>query len=250
MHLCFVDESGTPPSSPNPERPYFTLGAIIIKDEDWRDVAAVIRGYCTRNKIKGELKWRFFSPHNSSSDNPMLGKSGEERKKLSLELANIIAGSRVTIIACITDIGAAFEYASVTNQQELYHFAYKPLSERFQYFLQDNKSLGIIIADHRGRDNDRLFRAHHDALLAKSGKSVSGYNRLIEGLLLQDSCHSIGIQLADFVSGAIHRAYSTKDGELAKILKRRIRAKPDGTIQGHGIVHHPRDKFRKDLDRK
>lgn len=180
----------------------------------------------------------------------MLGKSAEDRKALSLSFAHMISKSPLTIIACVTDIGAAFEYASVKNQQELYHFAYKPLSERFQYFLQDQKSLGVTIADHRGRDDDRLFRAHHDNLTTGSGKTFSGYGRFVEGLFLQDSCHSIGIQLADFVAGAIHRAYSTTDGEIARILKPRIRRKPDGTIQGHGIVHHPRDKFRSDLCKK
>lgn len=250
MHLCFIDESGTPPSKPNENQPYFTLGAVIIRDEDWKDLTKNIRGYCTRHRLKGELKWRYYSPHNSSADNPMLGKSAEERKALSLELAGIIAKSPLTVIACVTDIGAAFEYASVKNQRELYHFAYKPLTERFQYFLQDNKSSGIVIADHRGRDDDRLFRAHHDMLLSKPGNTVSGYNRLIEGLFLQDSCHSIGIQLADFVAGAIHRAYSTKDADLATILKPRIRAKTDGSVLGHGIVHHPRDRFRSGLERK
>ncbi|MGO4439881.1 DUF3800 domain-containing protein [Rhizobium sp. RAF56] len=250
MYLCFIDESGTPPSKPNANQPYFTLGAVIIRDEDWHDVAKIIRGFSTRHRLKGELKWRYFSPHNSSADNPMLGRSAEERKALSVELAEIIAKSPLTVIACVTDIGAAFEYASVTNQRELYHFAYKPLTERFQYFLQDNKGLGIIIADHRGRDDDRLFRAHHDTLIGKPGNTVSGYNRLIEGLLLQDSCHSIGIQLADFVAGAIHRAYSTKDADLATIIKARIRAKQNGTVTGHGIVHHPRDRFRPGLERK
>jgi hypothetical protein len=250
MHLCFIDESGTPPSKPNANQPYFTLGAVIIRDDDWKDVAQVVRGFCTRHKLRGELKWRYFSPHNSSAENPMLGKSAEERKVLSLELAGIIAKSPLTIIACVADIGAAFDYASVSSQRELYHFAYKPLTERFQYFLQDHKSSGIIIADHRGRDDDRLFRAHHDTLLAKQGNAVSRYNRLIEGLFLQDSCHSIGIQLADFAAGAIHRAYSTKDGDSAKIIKPRIRAKADGSVAGHGIVHHPRDRFRAGLERK
>ena len=153
----------------------------------------------------------------------MLGKSAEERKVLSLEFGHIISKSPLTIVACITDVVAAFDYASVTNQQELYHFAYKPLSERFQYFLQDHKSLGVVIADHRGRDNDRLFRAHHETLTAKQSRTSSGYDKFIEGLFLQDSCHSIGIQIADFVAGAIHRSYSTPDNELAKILKSRIR---------------------------
>lgn len=249
MHFCFIDESGTPPSKPNPDHPYFTLGAVIIRDIDWRGIADDVRGFCTSNGLRGELKWRYFSPHNSSAENPMLGKSAEERKSLSLTFAHVIAKSPLTIIACVTDIGAAFEYASVTNQQELYHFAYKPLSERFQYFLQDQKSLGITIADHRGRDNDRLFRAHHDNLTSGTGKAISGYDRFIEGLFLQDSCHSIGIQVADFVAGAIHRAYSTKDKELATILKPRFRRKSDGSIQGHGMVHHPRDKFRTHLQR-
>ncbi len=250
MYLCFIDESGTPPSKPNESQPYFTLGAVVIRDEDWHDIAKVVRGFCTRHGLRGELKWRYFSPHNASSDNPMLNKSAEQRKALSLELAGIISKSPLTVIVCVTDIGAAFDYASVSNQRELYHFAYKPLTERFQYFLQDRKSVGIIIADHRGRDDDRLLRAHHDTLIAKPGNTVSGYDRLIEGLLLQDSCHSIGIQLADFVAGAIHRAYSTKDGDLAKILKPRIRAKKDGSVLGHGIVHHPRDRFRVGLERK
>lgn len=243
MHFCFVDESGTPPSQPNPERPYFTLGAVIIEDVAWRGIANSVHGFCTSNGLQGELKWRYFSPHNSSADNPMLGKSAEQRKSLSLSFARLIARQDLTIVACVTDIGAAYQYASVSNQQELYHFAYKPLSERFQYFLQDHKSVGIVIADHRGRDSDRLFRAHHGALTQSAGRAISRYGRFIEGLFLQDSCHSIGIQLADFVAGTIHRAYSTKDGELAALLKKKFRCDQNGSIQGHGLIHHPRDRF-------
>ncbi|NDV53933.1 DUF3800 domain-containing protein [Salipiger sp. PrR003] len=250
MHLCFVDESGTPPSKPNSRSPYFTLGAIIIEATDWRGVANDVQGFCTSNSILGELKWRYFSPHNRDKDNPMLTRSPEERKALSTTLANIIASSPVTVIATVTDVAAAFDYGTVSNQQELYHFAYKPLSERFQYYLQDKKSLGVVIADHRGRDNDRLFRAHHDGLTGGTRSStISKYNRFIEGLFLQDSCHSIGIQLADFVAGAIHRAYSTEDGRLAAVLKPKVRKRPDGSIKGHGIVHHPKDKFRPGLCR-
>ena len=249
MHLCFIDESGTPPNQPNDKHPYFTLGGAIIQDKDWREIANKVQGFRTRHKIRGELKWRYFSPHNSSSENPMLGKNAEERKALSREFADLIAASPITIIACVTDVKAAFAYAAVSNQQELYHFAYKPLSERFQYFLQGEKSLGIMISDHRGRDSDKLFRAHHDTLVGATGKTSSTYVNFIESLFLQDSSHSIGIQIADYVAGAIHRAYSTDDNELATKLKPKIRCKPDGTIQGHGIVHHPKEKFRANLKR-
>lgn len=191
-----------------------------------------------------------FSPHNSSSDNPMAGLSGEQKRSLGEIFAGIIAKSELTIIACVTDVCAAFEYDRVSNQQDLYHFAYKPLSERFQYFLQDNDGLGMIISDHRGQDNDKLFRAHHQTLMDRQRRTSSRYDRFIEGLLLQDSCHSVGVQMADFVAGAIHRAYSTGDNRLASIIKPRIRTKADGNILGHGIVHHPRDKFKMNLRRE
>lgn len=249
MHFCFVDESGTPPGKPNPSKPYFTLGGLIIEDVAWPDVANLVQGFRTRRHLRGELKWRYFSPHNQSPENPMLYMAPAERKALSLEFAEIIAKSGATIIACVTDVQAAFAYASVTDQQQLYHFSYKPISERFQYFLQDADSVGIIVSDHRWRDSDKMLRAHHETLVGKTTRTSSGYDRLIEGLFLQDSIHSVGIQMADFAAGAIHRAYSTGDNQHAAILKPRIRAKPNGDIVGHGIVHHPRAKFRLGLSR-
>tara|TARA_B100002003_G_scaffold227027_1_gene234293 strand:- start:971 stop:1651 length:681 start_codon:yes stop_codon:yes gene_type:complete len=225
------------------------LGAAIIDGRDWASVAGKINGFKIRRKIRGELKWRFFSPHNQAAENPLLGRDAAQRKALSLELAGIISQSKVTLIACVTDVEAAFRYAKVQNQQELYHFCYKPISERFQYFLQDVKSLGIMVSDHRGRDGDKMLRAHHDALVSKSAQNTSGYDRFIESLFLQDSEHSIGIQIADYVAGAVHRAYSTDDGEVAAILRPRFRHRKDGKISGHGIVHHPRDRFRMGLRR-
>jgi len=246
MHLCFVDESGTPPSAPSRKNPYFTLGAVIIEDRRWKDVANDVRGFCTSHGIRGEMKWRYFAPDNSSADSPILHLSRQERRELRRSFASAISQMPLTIISCVTDVEVAFEYGAVTNQRELYHFCYKPLTERFQYFLQDVDSLGIIVADHRGRDDDRLFRAHHETLTTRRAQTRSAYDRFIEGLLLQDSCHSIGIQLADFVAGAVHRAYARGDSETAALLKPRFRAQGE-KIRGYGLVHHPKDRFRADL---
>ena len=250
MHFCFVDESGTPPNKPNPKKPYFTLGAAIIAAKDWSKVSNKVLGFRLRHHLHGELKWRFFSPGNRDDENPMLSRSAADRKLLSLEFAHLIAGCPITIIASVTDVEVAFAYGSVTNQQELYHFAYKPITERFQYFLQDQDSLGIIVSDHRGRDSDKMFRANHDTLIGRRNNSRSGYDRLIEGLFLQDSCHSVGIQIADYVAGAIHRAYCFDDGEHASILKPRVRNNGSGQIVGYGLVQHPKGKFRAGLGRR
>ena len=250
MHLCFVDESGTPPSRPNPKKPYFTLGAAIIAADDWATVAGKVLGYKLRHKLRGELKGRYFSPENTDKDNPMRTLNAAARKALSLDFAQLIASSPITIIASVTDVEVAFAYGSVADQQDLYHFAYKPITERFQYFLQDEDSRGIIVSDHRGRDSDKMLRAHHETLIEKRNSSRSSYDRLIEGLFLQDSCHSVGVQIADYVAGAIHRAYSTHNHEHAGIIRPRIRKSASGEIRGYGIVQHPKNGFRLGLGRR
>lgn len=237
-----MDESGTPPSRPNPKKPYFTLGAAIIRDTDWSKINDRIHGFKVNHKIVGELKWRFFSPHNMQAENPLREFEGADRIALSRKFAEIIAHSPITIIACVTDVEGAFCYPSVRSQQDLYHFCYKPVSERFQYHLQDVKDLGIMVADHRGRDSDKMLRAHHDSLIGSASRTSSGYSRFIESLFLQDSSHSIGIQIADYVAGAIHRAYSTGDTACASILRPRIRSR-NGKIQGAGIIQHPKETF-------
>ncbi len=243
MKFCFIDESGTPPNKPNAARPYFTLGAVIIDADDWRLCNERIRGYKIRNKIFGELKWRYYAPHNRDKENPLLHASADVRKELSLEFAAIVGKLPIQIIACVTDVAAAFEYNTVTCQQDLYHFTYKPITERFQYCLQEHKDIGIVVADHRGRSDDKLFRAHHSALMSDTGSYRSGYNRMIEGLFLQDSAHSTGIQISDYITGAIHRAYSVGDGEHAAMFKNRMRGYKEGTIMGRGLVLHPKSNF-------
>lgn len=250
LKFCFVDESGTPPNKPNAARPYFTLGATIIDASDWRKCDEKIHGYKVRNRIFGELKWRYFAPHNRDADNPLLNVPASDRKKLSLEFAALVGGLPIQLIACITDVAAAFDYNAVNNQQDLYHFTYKPITERFQYLLQDQKDIGIVVADHRGRSDDKLFRAHHSTLTSASGNNRSGYDRLVEGLFLQDSAHSTGIQISDYVTGAIHRAYSVGDGEHAAMFKSRMRGYDQDAILGRGLVLHPKGGFRSDRGRR
>lgn len=250
MYFCFVDESGTPPGKPNPKKPYFTLGAAIVPCDGWRAIYNKFQGFKTRHGLKGEMKWRYFSPDNQQDGNPMLRHSPPERRELSRQFARLIAENEITILACVVDVERAYGFPSVTNQETLYHFAYKPITERFQYFLQDANSLGIIVADHRGRDSDKMLRAHHSTLTSNPKSTRSGYDRLIEGLFLQDSEHSLGIQIADFAAGAIHRAYCTPDAEHAKAIRSRVRCDEKGEILGRGLILHPKTWFRSDLARR
>jgi len=250
MHLCFVDESGSPPK-PNKigNRKYFVIAGLIMHEAQWHGVAAEVRKLRLRAdfQIKGEIKWRYFGTENTDKDNSVSHLSQEKRDEFRKELFSIITRRKsITIIACVADSEAAYKTAYIKDQEDLYHFTYKPVSERFQYYLQDvsrtvgDKQLGIIVADHRGKAQDETFRKKHDDLVEAPGPFSSKYENYVETVFLTPSHHSVGIQLADMVAGAIGRAFNTEENKFAEMLKPAFRAGPNGKIMGFGIVKFPK----------
>jgi hypothetical protein len=59
---------------------------------------------------------------------------------------------------------------------------YKPISERFQYCLQNAKDIRIVVADHQGRSYDKMFRTHHSTLT--QGQSTGRIALATESMLL------------------------------------------------------------------
>lgn len=139
--------------------------------------------------------------------------------------------------------------ATIQDQDDLYHYTYKPLSERFQYYLQDlsrlvgRMEMGIVVADHRGPKPDARFRGAHEELLT-GGLFTSNYQNLIESLFFQPSDLSVGVQLADLVAGSVWRKYEKNDETWFKALEPSIRKGSNGSIEGYGIVKFPKRKFR------
>jgi hypothetical protein len=140
---------------------------------------------------------------------------------------------------------AAYKTSYVNTADDIYHYTYKPVSERFQYHLQDvsksvgDKQLGIVIADHRGKKQDDLFRTGHHKLVDSSSTFTSTYENYVETIFLTPSHLSIGIQLTDMVAGAIGRALNAKEIRFAKMIKSSFRHHPDGRIEGWGFVRFP-----------
>ncbi len=199
-----------------------------------------------RRKLLGELKWRFFAPTNTDAANPMRTLLPGERDEIRTELYDIISAIRsVKTVACIASIDAAYNLPHIHNPDDLYHYTYKPLSERFQYHLQDvsrsvgRKENGIIIADHRGAKQDVRFRETHERLIRPAGTYTSNYPNLIESLFFLPSDISIGIQLADMVAGAVWRKFEKGDDRWYKALEPSLRKNAQGDINGFGIIKFP-----------
>ncbi len=251
MHILFLDESGTPPGAGSTRDKYFVIGGLIIPDGQWHRVRDAVNGLKVRRQIRGELKWRYFAPNNNDALNPMRAFSPEQRNEVRREVYRIICEVKsVKCLAYICCIDAAYEISSVQDRNDLYHFTYKPLSERFQYYLQDlsrtvgRMETGIIVSDHRGARDDARFREAHERLLTRGDMFTSRYTNLVESLFFQPSNLSVGIQLADMVAGAVWRKFEKGDNTWFAACESAFRRSATGQIEGYGIVKFPRATWR------
>jgi hypothetical protein len=136
MHILFIDESGTPPSPDKPKNKYFVIGGVIIPEDQWHSVRDALMGMKVRRRLRGELKWRYFAPGNDDDANPMRKLSQPERDSVREEIYHIITNHRsVRFIVCVASVEAAFALPSIQAREDLYLGTYKPVSERFQYYL-------------------------------------------------------------------------------------------------------------------
>lgn len=251
MHFLFMDESGTPPRPGVGEPRYFVVAGVIVPEDTWHTLRDGLMGLKIRRKIRGELKWRYFAPSNEDARNPMRALPQETRDEIRSEVYKLICSIRsVKTIACVVSNAAAYEMQSVNEQQDIYHLCYKGVTERFQYHLQDlsrelgRKQFGVVVADHRGGHDDKLLRQVHQKLLHSKGEFISEYHNLIEGLFLEPSHLSVGIQLADLAAGAVWRKFERQDDTWFEKLLPSFRTDKNGNVDGYGLVKSPKRGWR------
>ena len=250
MQMLFLDESGTPPSPTKLRDRYFVVGGLVIPDGVWGKVRDGLLGMKIRKRIVGELKWRYFAPANDDEANPMRGMNQTQRNEIRTEMYQIICGAKsVKAMACVACIEASYEKVHVNSCDDLYHYTYKPLSERFQYHLQDisravgRPETGMIVADHRGAQPDARFRLAHESLMNRK-IFTSDYKHLVESLFFLPSDTSVGIQLADMVAGAVWRKFEKGDEYWYQRLAPALRKSSAGVVDGYGIIKQPKQGWR------
>lgn len=247
MYLLFVDESGHPPPPSRKDSKYFVMSGVIVPEYTWHKLRDALLGLKIRRRIRGEIKWRYFAPGNDDARNPMRKMTHQERDDIRTDIYGIIRNhASIKCLAAICSIEAAYSRSSVNDQQDVYNLTYKVLTERFQYFLQDverdsgSREYGMIVGDHRGKDDDKKLRAHHQMLLNAVTGSVSKYPHLVESLLLQPSNMSIGIQIADMVAGAVWRKFERGDSKWYDMIDNSFRRSATGQVDGYGLMKVPK----------
>lgn len=247
MYLLFVDESGTPPKPDAQGLGYFVMAGLVIPEDRWPGMRDKLTGLKRASGYHGEVKWRYFAPSNDDAANPMRHWDVARRNAFRSRVFSIVTETKsCRIIACVSETPTAYGLGNVSSQEDLYFRTYKPVTERFQYYLQDitresgRDSFGLIVADHRGRGEDERMRSQHERLVRETGQYTSNYGNFIEGLFFSPSHMSVGVQLVDMVAGAIWRAQSHGDKTWYDMIRPSFRASAAGKIDGFGLARFPK----------
>lgn len=254
MYLLFVDESGTPPKPEAPGIGYFVMAGLVIPEDRWLGMRDKLAGLKRASAYYGEVKWRYFAPNNDDAANPMKGWDKARRNDFRSRVFSIITETKsCKIIACVSETPTAYTLGNVNSQEDLYFRTYKPVTERFQYYLQDiiresgRDSFGLIVADHRGRGEDERMRLQHERLIRETGQYTSNYANFVEGLFFSPSHMSVGVQLVDIVAGAIWRAQTHGDRTWFNMIRPSFRSSPNGLIDGYGLCRFPKKNWEGDI---
>lgn len=249
MQILFIDESGTPPPVNKVETsPYFVLGGAIIPDDFWHRVKADLEAVKREFKVVGEVKWRFFAPHHKKPHTLSHLKGADKEALRSKMFSILVKYKSIKTMSVIVDAAAAYQLGYINSPDDLYWYAYKTMTERFQYYLQDISRIsgqrinGIIVCDHRAPNDDRRLQELHAKLLLGNHEAHSSYANLIEGVFIAPSHLSVGIQFADMVGGAVLRRFTVADNRFYDQIADTFRKSEDGRIDGFGLIRFPKKR--------
>jgi Protein of unknown function (DUF3800) len=242
VHLLFLDESG------RLDQPgAFALGGIAIRDTEWQALRAdwhetlVAAGW----PLDREIKWHGI-------------RTGDVPPDLADAVVATVAAAPVTCYVTVLDLREGpvvfppEEHAFFRSPEDIYATGLMFLAERFHHLLAEEDDVGLIVVDSRFREEDtRLRRFFAD--LTEAGTPYMKLERIVEGLFLGPSHHSIGLQCADLVvaiTAAAERGGGQARGYLKTLLPRFARHPATGELDGVGIkrfpeaVQRPRERHR------
>jgi hypothetical protein len=227
VHLLFLDESGR-----LEQDGLFGLGGIAVRDSDWHRLRDLWQETLRSNDwpLDLELKWHGI-------------RSGKVPPVLADAVIAALANAPFTAYVVLLDLPRGRELFPeyFGTLEDCYATALMLLAERFHHLLAAEDDLGLIVVDSRFREDDsRLRRFFSD--LTESGTPFMKLDRIVEGLFLGPSHHSIGLQCADLVAAittSAERGGGQARGYLKTLLPRFATHPATGSLDGVGIKRFP-----------
>lgn len=228
MYLLFLDESGVPK-----EDGIFALGGVAIRSDRWSEVKArwqrCLDGH--RWPAGRELKWSGI-------------RSGEVAPAVADDVYECLAGLPIHCLATVLYTETTIEeYREkyFRDPDVIYQTALTFTAERYQRFLAHEDSHGAIVLDSRRFEEDNHMRRYFERI-REQGTDFADLDRIVDGLLLGPSHHSLGLQIADLIVGPT-RTSRFAPGDARRYFRQLepafIHNPNSGTLDGVGLKVFP-----------
>lgn len=275
LYLGFCDESGNYISSPSDkairQSPFFVTSTVIINAKDWKFLKNKIA--YIKNKynipIEQEVKYSHLYEALKAHKTGKMDKLIKDKLYLTKIDFRILTEYFKDVLAFLHDnrllhssiICNITDNSSINGLKEdtILKWHLQNTMQRFNMELSSLKNnpndYGILFVDTKGENKDNILRKTYDSIF--NNGDFMKYDGLMDGLNIQISHHSVGIQLADLVAGVTLgwlRGYSPSVELFENFIYPKLRKDiKTGKVLGYGLVLIPKRwsvNFRIKMDKK
>lgn len=245
--LFFIDDSGK-----NGYSQYVSRGGLLISAGEYISLANEIKATKVKHKFGAyqETKWSDLTialtlkdkdPHRifkkTKSWAYLQAHTSEQIKQYILDIFSLLPKYNIKIISTIA-IG-------LPGHAE--HFIYKAelqnLMQRVQHELKGTEDNAILIYDSECKEKENQLKDAYNKI-TETDPFIAEYRNIIDNLFCETSNYSAGIQMADYIEGAIVaslRGYPFSKEIYKKYIFQKLR-KSSGFFQrivGYGLLAIP-----------
>lgn len=265
-YFCFSDECGDYYMNINTKQllnhPFYVRATFIMNSSEWKYLNKRFRELRKKHGIpNGEIKWaNLWSLRKFQKNSKEVPENSGFKHLESIDYHKIIDFIEESmlllnelkekkIIITYTKNNIALTY----TEKKILYFHLQEHMQRIEMELQKNThNLGVLFFDPVSTAKNEMFREIYSELY-ENGDFIDSYSFIKDSLNIENSHHSVGIQIADFISGAFSALlksnpkvdYSRGTKMFFDSVYPNLRRNWDTGVHGYGIREVPRNRINR-----
>lgn len=262
-YFVFTDEAGVYQRRPSDahirSHPFYIRSNVLMSIDDYRQYQIDMQRIAGEYEIPfdEEIKWSdLWRKAKNNPRNELIARMPLNRLRgYYRRIFETATGKDSTrFIFTATDIvGRTCDL----NNDTVYRFHMQDAFQRVQMDMRSENGFATFVMDELNADTIKQIKSVCHALTMQ-GDFVQ-YKHLYQGVLIENSLYSPGIQLADYAAGVMNgymrgKIVSPGNYQFAsdlfdEFIKPRLRCHANGTIVGYGVIDIPkRTPFRRQIE--
>lgn len=248
MSILYIDESGTDTLKKSTDTKkgnsrYFIMAGVLIETNDLENAFFkfdAIKDTYFKDKIF-ELKSSFKSLKFKEEYSDI---NKEELKRIvKKKVYSAIRDTKCSLFAVQIDKIPLCDNDILKNKNETYRLAFLTILSavlNYKKSYSDNENVIVMLDSREKQHNKKMYKLYREAI-EKHSEQLKGFNSrdFSPTLNFVDSSFTFGVQLADFIAGALWRGVEKNDKEFSRMLKEKFPTNNNGEFVNFSYIPVP-----------